>query len=271
MLPIADALIALARSRWWIASFGVLAAISVHNGLVYNVHLNKAQESLLGSTISGWLFPVLLPDFETGRALHQPLTPVWIAVAAGLLCVPLVAARTLRQSPAPRAQWSPAAVVLIVLLLFASLSSAAGAVSGVRFNPAFMMHPGDARDRLIHFELTEHPAVRWSSINERVDLKTYFPNPDGTSTTLTVRPERPSARDAVDIAIEIRRPGNRPGWGTARVDFGDGSPAMSLSVEDTARIQHVYGQPGEYQVQATIELWGLPSRTISETLRVDQE
>jgi len=269
-LPVADAVITYRSSSWWMALFGLLGVMTVHNGLAYNLNLNKSEEWLHASSISGWLFPLLLPDLEAGQRLRQPLTLVWIVVTIGLLCAPLIA-RRMRRTPAPSRHWSHGAVAVTVIVVFAFLSSAAGALSGVRFNRTFLLYPGDARDRLIHFELTEHPGLRWSSVNGRADLKAYFPNPEGTTTTLTMKSEHPRPRSAVEIAIEVRRPGNRPGWGTARVDFGDHTPPMSLSIEDTARIQHVYAQPGEYQVKATVELWGLPGREISETVRVDQE
>lgn len=270
-LPLADLTLAFGLSPVLKTSLAFLGLLSIQNGLTYNVHLIKSEASLQAATIGGWLFPLLLPDFDAAtNRLAQPLTLLWLVVTTGFVLLPVALSRI---SARPRqATRRPAWAVLAAatLLAFATTSSIVAALTGARIRPAFMLKPGDARDRVIHFELTGNPAVRWSSTNGSVDVKTYFPNPEGTSVTLGVHPENPGVRDPVELSIDIRRPGNRPGWGTAAVDFGDGSLPVRVPIEGSARQLHAYTRPGEYHLRVEIELWGLPSRALVERFRVGE-
>jgi hypothetical protein len=143
-----------------------------------------------------------------------------------------------------------------------------GAFIGARVPPEFVLNAGDARDRVIHFELTDSPAIRWSPTKGIVDISTYFPNPEGTTATIDVQPEKPVADSSIDVVVDVRRPGNRPGWGTALVDFGDGSPDMRLPIEGSARTTHTYERPGDYELRVEFQLWGLESRSVVQTLHV---
>jgi len=148
------------------------------------------------------------------------------------------------------------------------MSAAIGAVTGARGQAEYTMNAGDARDRLIHFALTAQPAFAWSSTNGRVDVKSYFPNPEGTATSLSVEPKDPTAGAPIELAVDVRRPGNRTGWGTARVDFGDGSPPVTVAIEGAARIRHTYAHAGDYTLTVDLQLWGLPPRSDAQRIHV---
>jgi hypothetical protein len=274
-LPLADAAIEFRRSRWFVVSFVLLAAISIQNGLSYNVHLMKNESQLQAATTSGWLSPLLLPDFEAGHRLAQPLTWIWILVTIAVALLPVWSARHALREPRAGAaaggetghtgSWT--AVTALIIILFAAAGSIAGAVSGVRHADRFALRPGDARDRLIHFELTEHPGVRWSSNTGRVAIPAYFPNPDGTATNVTAAPEQLPVRGEVHVDIDVRRPGNRAGWGTASITFGDGSQT-NVPVEGWAQARHAYLQPGNYRLRVELSLWGLGDRTFEWSIDV---
>jgi hypothetical protein len=189
---------------------------------------------------------------------------IWLAFVFGLLAFPMVT----RAGASTSRSRSWTAVVAAIVMAFAAVSSVVGAVTGARGRTEYTMNAGDARDRVIHFELTGHPVIQWSSTKGPVDLKTYFPNPDGTTATFTVRPESPVAGTAIEVVVDVSRPGNRPGWGTARVDCGDGSPPIFLAIEGGARTRHTYGQPGDYQVRVDFQLWGLDPRTNVQRVHV---
>jgi len=262
-LPIAEAVSAYGSSRPFVAVFALLGAISIQNGLAYNVHLIKSEASLHAATIGGWLFPLLLPDLSSGR-YAQPTLPIWLAIVAGLIAFPVMTRGRIRLSHSR--SWT--GVVAAMVVVFAAVSSGLAAASGARGRPEYTLNAGDARDRLIHFALTRQPAFAWSSANGRVDLQTYFPNPEGTITSVNVEPKDPTARAPVHLAVDVRRPGNRPGWGTARLDFGDGSPPERVAIEGSAQARHVYAQAGDYEITVDVELWGLPPRVETHTLRV---
>jgi hypothetical protein len=101
-----------------------------------------------------------------------------------------------------------------------------------------------------------------------VNLESYFPNPEGTTTALTVRPQATHGQAPVEIVVEARRPGDRPGWGTAEVDFGDGSPPVRLAIEGAAAARHAYARPGAYVLKADVKLWGMPARSLIERVLV---
>jgi hypothetical protein len=266
-VPLADAAIAYASRAWFVAAFALLGVVSVQNGLTYNVHLIKSEASLHAATVSGWMFPLLLPDFDTPNRLRQLPTWLWLIVTAALLCYPLVAARTASPSQKPRSR-SGTVVAAYAVALFVITGALVGAAAGLRFSPAFTLNAGAARDRLIHAALTEHPGLQWSSTHGSVDVKAYFQNPDGTDAAVVATPDQAHPGEAVAVSIDIRRPGNRAGWGSASVDFGDRSPRVSLAIEGSARTRHVYAAAGDYQIHVTLDLWGLPARMLIAQVHV---
>ena len=263
-LPMAETVLAYASSRAFVAAFALLGVISVQNGLTYNVHLIKSEASLHAATIGGWLFPLLLPDLEAPSRFTQPALLIWLAFVFGLLAFPMVT----RAGASTSRLRSWTGVVATVVAAFAVMSAAIGAVTGARGRPDYTLNAGDARDRLIHFNLTEQPALAWSSTNGPVDVKTYFPNPEGTTFTLAVTPNDPVAGAPIELAVEVRRPGNRPGWGTASVAFGDGSSPVQVAIEGSAYARHTYALPGDYEISVELQLWGLPPRSEVQRIRV---
>ncbi len=264
-LPLAEAAATFASSRAFVASMALLGIISVQNGLTYNVHLIKSEASLHASTIGGWLFPLLLPDVQTPDRFTLPLAAMWVVVIVALLLLPAWFAR--RSGIATRSRsWTIVAATTAVA--FATISAAVGTATSTRGRPEFTLNAGDARTRLVHAALTRHMPIQWSSTNGTVDVTRYFPNEDGTVAAVRVQPATPAAKAPTEVVLEVRRPGNRPGWGTALVDFGDGSPRVRQPVEDTARIEHVFAQAGDFHVSVEFDLWGLGPRTVVHRLRV---
>jgi len=268
-IPMADAVVTFGGRRWFAAAATLAAVMSVQNGLTYNVHLVKSEAFLQGATTSGWMFPLLLPDFSVADRLTQPLTVGWMLVTVALLLLPLAgSASRAAEDPTGRPS-STAALAGAALVIFALAASLGSALGGLRFQPLFAVRPGDARDRVIHFALTHGGDRAWSSERGGVDVQSYFPEPADTVTLVTLQPERPRSSTLVQIALEIRRPGNRPGWGTASVDFGDGSPHQRVPVEETAHLTHTYSTAGDYALQIGFELWGLPPRSVMRSIRVN--
>ncbi len=93
-LPLADAAAAFAKIVWFRLALILSAVISIQTGLTYNAHLVKSEAFLHGATIGGWMFPLLLPDFDGANRLAQPMTLVWIAVTVGLLVYPVLQLRS---------------------------------------------------------------------------------------------------------------------------------------------------------------------------------
>src|SRR5262249_39736412 len=128
---------------------------------------------------------------------------------------------------------------------------------------------GDARDRLIHFRLTADPAIQWSTKRGWTDVAAVFPNPGETTTALSLQPQSARAGTPLTLRIDARRPGNRPGSGIARPDFGDGSAVVDTPVEGSAGLAHTYARPGDYTIRVTVGLWGLPTRVLEQRVRAE--
>jgi hypothetical protein len=266
-LPMADAIRAFWRSSWVRAMLVLAAVISVQTGITYNVHLIKSEASLHAATIGGWLFPLLLPDFGASHRLANPLTTGWAIATAAMLFLP-VAVRRRRDNGAAV---GPAAtlVAATTIIAFAAAASTAAAIGGRPFDPAFTLFAGDARDRLIHFRLTANSAIQWSTLRGKTDVVGAFPNPAETTTGLSLLPAHVRAGTPVQLAVDARRPGNRPGWGVAHVDFGDGSAAVSMAIEGSGHVDHTFAGRGEYTIRATVDLWGLPSRVLEQRVAIE--
>src|SRR5439155_21618394 len=131
-IPAADAVLAYGIRPWFAAAAALLAVVSVQNGLTYNLHLVKSEAFLQAATTSGWMFPLLLPDFDAPNRVGQPLTIVWIAITIALLCWPLLSERWthVRKPVRDRPPVVLAAGVLVALAAFASI---AGIFGGARF------------------------------------------------------------------------------------------------------------------------------------------
>jgi len=263
-LPIVETAMAYASSQAFTALFTLLGVISVQSGLTYNLHLIKSEASLHAATIGGWLFPLLLPDLETSKGVTQLTLLMWLAIVVGLIAVPMM----MRDRARPSRSRSWTRVVAAMVVAFAAASAAIGAATGARGRPEYTLNAGDARDRLIHFALTAQPAFAWSSTNGRVDVQTYFPNPEGTTASFSVEPKEPPAGAPIAFAVDVRRPGNRPGWGTALVAFGDGSLPVRLAIEGSGHAWHTYAESGDYEIAVEFQLWGLPPRLEGQRIHV---
>jgi len=265
-LFLADAAQTFRASRWVTGVMILAGVVSIQNGLTYNSHFIKSQSFMQAATVGGWLSPLLLPDFEAAHRLRQPLTTVWIAATIGLAVLPFFAGRKARGDERPISNPLHAAAIIAAFGVAGSLAIALG---GPSFSPQFALRPGDARDQLIHRALADESTVAWSSRRGRVDLRTLFLNPEGTDAALLLTPPRPVANRPAELSVAVTRPGRRPGWGTAVIDFGDGTTQYRAAVEGTGTASHVFERAGEYTIRVHLDAWGLPERTLTLLTHVD--
>ncbi len=110
-IPLAEAVLYFRRSRWFLVTCAVLAAISIDNGLSFNSHFDRGQPVLAGPTIGGWLSRLAFPHLDEPGWLTNPLVLFWIAVTAIVLLWPAIRARY----ESADAAWSWAGVTATVL------------------------------------------------------------------------------------------------------------------------------------------------------------
>jgi hypothetical protein len=89
-LPLADAAVRYARSRVFVVAFALLAVVSIANGFVYHVYLERMDQVLYGRTISGWMTPLLLPNRTGLLGPGDRLLLAWWILTASLVAWPLL-------------------------------------------------------------------------------------------------------------------------------------------------------------------------------------
>ena len=242
-VPLTDAVLHFRRSRWFMVTFAVLAAITVDNGWSFNSHFDRARPVLVGPTISGWLSRLDFPHLDTPDWLSNPLVLFWIVITVVVLLWPAIRAR-----PEPAGGgWSWTAVTSTVLLGAAAGSAAIGALTGVPFRSRFLVDYPHARDTALRFHLAHSDGTLWSARHGRTRLEAVFPNPPGLEITVSNGSPVALVHDDVTETIDVRGPDGTPGWGTFVVDFGDAGRAGPLPLVGTAVARHAYATPGEYE------------------------
>lgn len=268
-LPLADAIERYVGSRWFLVTLVVLGAISVQNGLTYNGHFDKGQPWLLGPTISGWLSPLLLPNFDVNDRLAHPFIWVWIVAAVVLVASPALVRRAVTRSTASavtRRSWT--AVTATVLIIFAALASITGASLGYTSRSRFMMEQAEVRDWLLLVHQIDGSGPGWSARRGPIEMATLFPNAGSTRLDLRIEPTDAMVQTPVGVSVGLAEQGGTRGWGTLRVDFGDGSPVSRLPVVGEVRTSHRYATAGEYGVTVDVTLPGGPPLRRTGLVRV---
>lgn len=117
-----------------------------------------------------------------------------------------------------------------------------------------MLSQSEARTQLLTAHQASGGGLRWSARRGRVDMGSLFPNAEGTRLDLRIDPTEGAMRAPVGFRIGLSDPQGAPEWGTARVDFGDGSPVVRIPVVGEARTTHQYAAAGEYRLVVDVML-----------------
>ncbi len=253
-IPLADAVLHFRRSRWFLVACGVLAAISISNGLSFNSQFDRARPVLEGPTIGGWLSRLDFPHLDTPDWWRNPLVLFWIAVSVLVLLWPAIRSRPEPDSGA----WSWASVTATVLIGIAAGSSAIGAWTGVPLRARFLVDYPEARDTALRFHLAHRGGTLWSARRGPTTPEAVFPNPSGVA--ITVSNDSPVALVNDEVAVTVAAAGaaGTAAWGTFAVDFGDGRRSGPLALVGTAVAHHAYSTPGEYQATVVTAMPGAP-------------
>jgi hypothetical protein len=159
-------------------------------------------------------------------------------------------------------------VTATVLVVFAALASIVGASLGYTFRSRFMAEQGDVRARVLRAHLTRGGRLSWSARRGAVAMTRLLPNAEGTHVDLSVEPTDAIVQSPVQFTVALAEPGGTPGWGSVRVDFGDGSPVARLPIVGEGRTSHRYAAAGEYGVTVDVTLPGGPQLRRTGLVRV---
>ena len=254
-------LLLAAPGRWTIATAVLLAALSLQNAWIFNVNMVRFSPFLQGPVDSGWLTPLLMPNFDTLLVLRDPEMLAWCLFTILLVALPIVAPRWRH---AQLADWcdrqSPAAIAVVLLASFALLASAIGALTGRSYDPRVMTDKVSAIRRLASFHLGQpRGGVRWSSRHAgQIDVGRVLSNPEGT--VLSVSPEVAyvEPNEPAILTVVAKAPDGVPGWGRATVFFSDEPGGSRVAVVGSVPVAHAFQNAGEYPVRVGGELAGTP-------------
>ena len=262
-VPLADGVLHFKRSRFFLATFAALSAISIANGIAFNTHFDRAAPVLTGPTVSGWLSRLLFPHVDTSAWVTNPLVLFWLALTLALIAWPV-----LRPRGAGSRGTSWLRAVATVLVGIAAGSSIAGAWSGVPLRTRFLVPYTAARDAALRFRLDHPEGPLWSARHGVVALDGMFPNPPGVEIAVGKNAPVILVRDELAVTIEARGADDVSGWGTVTVDFGDGAAARTFPLVATAIARHNYDRQGEYTVTVTVALPGRERERRQEAVKV---
>jgi hypothetical protein len=251
-IPLADAVARFRRSRWFLVTFAVLAAISVDNGLAFNSGFDRARPVLVGPTTSGWLSRLAFPQVDTPDWLSNPLVIFWCAITLMTIAWPVV--RDRRPATARVRSWTT--VTATVLLGVAAVGSATGAWTGVTHSARFLRGYVESRDMALRARMEHGAGWSWSLRRGATALEEVFPNPPGVEITVSSQPSVAHVNDAVSVDVGAADRNGLTAWGTVAVDFGDGVRSKPVGLVGSATAHHVYTRPGDYQVTAVATMPG---------------
>ncbi len=100
-VPLAEVLARCGARRWFQVAFGVLAVLSLHNALAYNLHHFKPDGLLVDRSFSGWKTNLLFPA-ASRSPWEVSAANVWLLIAWFVALAALVAAPALAQARARR-------------------------------------------------------------------------------------------------------------------------------------------------------------------------
>jgi hypothetical protein len=269
-VPLADAFAYFKRSRWFLVTFAVFAVVSVQNGIAFNHHFDRTFPVLIGPNASGWLSRLALPDLDTETRTHNPLLYVWAVFTLVIMSAPLW--RT-RLNPARRqASWTVVTITTVVLI--ASVGSAVSAWTGDFQRIRFMTAYDKARDESVRFYLAHRTATIWTAHQGRVRaqgrvgaLERVFPNP-AAEVSVRVEPGAAAPHEPVAVIVEAAAPDGASAWGTADIDFGDGTASQRLPLVGSVTTKRAYSKPGDYLVWVQVMLAGAGTATHREQVTV---
>jgi len=161
----------------------------------------------------------------------------------------------LESFPDPGTQTAPVPLgamfgMLLGIALFGVVVSAA---TGEAMDRAYFAPPREARDRvLLAFAEIPRCTVCYSSVLGAVEPTVALGN---DVTFVDLRSGPPLVRAGQSVAIRVR-PRSREGdyvVGLVRVDLGDGATATYRRIFGDVSLNHVYAQPGDYEVHAWVK------------------
>jgi hypothetical protein len=252
MLPVADAIVTWRASKTWIVLVAVLAVVSVDNGLTYNLFFDRAGPLFRYEGLSGWRTPLLFPAGVSWIDL-TPSFVLWLAIGGFAFAANWLSHSTdpgMRRFYAFRAWTPPVALVFVVVATAGSLMVV---TIGAPIDPRNLVREDRARTRLLTHHLDRPGGTMWS-VGGRLDPVGVFPNPPDVTVTLAASAARAASR--TDLRLTVQGKGGGVAWGTAAVDYGDGSKKQIVSIVGERVLTHRYEQPGVFPTRVEFNARG---------------
>jgi len=245
------------RHKAFMATWILLAAISLETAIRYDLH-HRDLGKLIASGFSGWRPNLLFPSLGTDWRLAPTdwlLFASWIAVLLVLLSLPwwrpmrTAAEHSGAAMPAPRH-------VLLCALALVVVAVPAAAVTGRRWSADYQPAWDEVRERAFRAVARQvNCRMCYSARSGWRDPTSVFSNYIGTL-AVQVESASPTAGQPSRIRIRARIAEGAGVLGDLLVDLGDGTTRSYPGHFGDVRVEHVYAQPGEYRVRATLRARG---------------
>lgn len=252
LVPVSDSVLAFARSRVFMAVSGLLAVVSIANGFVYNRQFDRSDVGFNPPGISGWKSPLLFARPQEGAHVDGVLV-FWIVVCVLAILLPLL--RTAARRRQTSSSWTIATAAIVIA--FAAMGSALSAYTGNVVGWKFQQDRDTVERRLVTAYLHSPGRPVWSANRGAIEITDLVRN--DPSPRLTLHPTlSPTGRD-LDLLIEVTTDRPAAAWGTATVDFGDGTRLHDIALMTREKARHHYRQPGAYRISVR---WVRPGASV---------
>ena len=259
LLFVSDAMTAWSRRRLFAALFIVSTLVSVETAARYNLNHVKGIGPLVAREFSGWRINLLFPSVGANpwpaAALDGFLLASWCAVAALLVAVPWWRTRRLESLTDEGAKPAvvPLADVFGMLGTIALLGVIVANASGETLDRGYLVPVNEARQNaLAIFADLPRCAVCYSSAVGAEDPTIALGN-DVTFVDLRTEPASLRTGERMRVSVRPRTSDGQFVVSLVRLELGDGSTATYRRRFGDVVDDHVYAEPGEYEVHAWVK------------------
>jgi hypothetical protein len=260
VLPLLVWPVAVLAQRFWSspavrAGVLIVVVLSLDAALAYNWSHEKSFGPMRDASLSGWkpnlAFPEIRGDFLN---LASPQSVLFLAVAAGIVALTVIAFVTSKETPGERTRSKTGsfAVGALVLVLVVGWSTAATAQRGRWTRSEYLIGDEHARRETAEAMVAlDRCRVCFASVRSQVDWTWLEPNPGGAPIVDVGVSQR-----TVAVEITFGSDGDNSGFGRVQIDFGDGTASPWTGVVGRRTIAHEYQRTGEYRIVISQQLRG---------------
>jgi hypothetical protein len=266
MIPVGWTLVTWGHRRWVRVVFAILLVLSLDSAWSYNRSHIKETGRMIDAAISGWT-PNLLFPWVHGTAWAEwrgtfVLFLLWVAAALALLLVSVLRRRSTPSVP----QRVSLAHFVVAVVIFIVIGTGATALGGEWTRGDYFVPLEDARRAAAAYATgIDRCRACYSSVRGEVGRSDILADPDVQFDFGAEWSEVALGDDARFRAVATK--GDKAGWATVAIDFGDGETARA-DVFGRTIISHVYKSVGARRPVARFSAVGRAGQQFATSVSV---